>query len=224
LIEPSAELIAHGKELFESNCIACHGSLGHGDGPAAGTMIPHPRNFASPAGWKNGVDLPGIFKTLSEGIAGTSMAPFDYLTRSDRMALAHQVQALGSFPRNAANPQTLAALSKELASSGEQIHNKIPVSMAMAKLEEEYAARPPFEIDVESQSPSAEILRRAVINQSRVSKILAESNAWRATPSNLAAAILPDVPENGFSAGTANLSPSDWNALHAELLKQVRSK
>jgi mono/diheme cytochrome c family protein len=224
LIKPSAELTAHGQELFESNCVPCHGSLGRGDGPAAGTMIPHPRNFASPVGWKNGVDLPGIFKTLSEGIPGTSMAPFDYLTRRDRMALAHQVQALSAFPHNTVSPQALEALSKELASAGEQTHNKIPVSMAMAKLEEEFAALRPFVMDLENQGLGAEIIKRVVINRSRASGILAESNQWRATPSNLAAAILPDTPGNGFSVATANLNPVEWNILHAELLKQIRSK
>jgi mono/diheme cytochrome c family protein len=224
LIEFSTELTARGKELFESNCIPCHGSLGRGDGPAAGTMIPQPRNLASPAEWKNGYHLPGIFKTLSEGIPGASMAPFDHLPRSDRMALAHYTQSLGAFPHNTASPQALEALSKELASVGEKIPNKIPVSMAMAKLEAEFAASRPFEIDSENRNPGAEILKRVVINRYRAAQALTESNQWRATPSNLAAAILPDTPGNGFSVSTANLSPADWKALHTELLSRIRAK
>jgi mono/diheme cytochrome c family protein len=224
LIEFSAELTVRGKELFENNCVPCHGMLGRGDGPAAGTMIPHPRNLTGPAGWKNGYDLPGIFKTLSEGIAGSSMAPFDYLPRSERMALAHYVQSLGAFPHNTARPQAMEALSKELASAGEKIPNKIPVRMAMAKLTEEFAARRPFEIDLENHNPGAEILRHVAINRSRAAQVLAESNQWRSTPSDLAAAILPDTPENGFSVGIANISPDDWKALHAELLSQMQFK
>ena len=119
LIEPSAELTARGKTLFESNCVQCHGALGLGDGPAANTMNPRPRNFTSPAGWTNGYHLPGIFKTLSEGVKGTSMAPFDYLSRKDRMALAHYAQSLGAFPHNTAGLQVMDALSKELAAPGE---------------------------------------------------------------------------------------------------------
>jgi mono/diheme cytochrome c family protein len=221
LIEPSAELTAHGKESFESNCAPCHGSLGRGDGPAAGTMNPHPRNFANPVGWKNGYDLPGIFKTLSEGIPSTSMAPFDYLTRSDRMALAHYAQSLGAFPHNTASPQAMEALSKELASSGEKIPNKIPVSMAIAKLEAEFAALRPVEFSMENQSPGAEILRHVTLNRSRAAQVLSGSNRWRAAPSSLAAAILSDTPGNGFSVSAANLSLADWKALHAELLKQM---
>jgi mono/diheme cytochrome c family protein len=218
LLKRSDELMKYGKDLFEKDCIQCHGTLGRGDGAAAAGMTPPPRNFTSPAGWKNGYDLPGIFKTLSEGIQGTSMAPFDYLLRKERMELAHYVQSLGAL-HNTASPQAMEALSKELASAGETTPNTIPVSMAMTKLEQEFAAPQPLAMSGGDQG--AEILRQVVINGSRAAQVLTESQAWRATPSDLAAAILPDAPENGFSVGTAKLSPSEWKILHAALLKRA---
>ena len=90
------------------NCAFCHGASGRGDGPAAATMNPRPRNFTSPDGWTNGYDLPAIFQTLSAGVPGTSMASFDYLSKSDRMALAHYVQSLGAFPHGPGSPEALA--------------------------------------------------------------------------------------------------------------------
>jgi mono/diheme cytochrome c family protein len=219
LLAPSAELAARGKALFESNCIQCHGQLGLGDGPAAATMNPRPRNFSSPDGWTNGYGLPGIFKTLSEGVPGTSMSPFDYLSRKDRMALAHYVESLGAFPHKS-DLQAMDALSRELAAAGERIPNKIPVSMAMAKLEEEFVPARPLMVDGEDQSPGAEILRRAVVDPSRASQVLTESRSWRASPSDLAAGILLDTPGNGFSASTATLSPSELRTLQAELVKR----
>jgi mono/diheme cytochrome c family protein len=223
LMEPSAELTALGKKLFEDNCVQCHGPAGRGDGPAATMMNPRPRNFASPAGWTNGYHLPGIFKTLSEGVQNTSMASFDYLSRKNRMALAHYAQSLSVFPHNTASPQAMEALSKELASAGEKTPNKIPVSLAMTKLEDEFVAPRSLNIDGEA-SAGTEIFKRVVINPSRAAQILTESRMWRATPSNLAAAILPDSPSNGFSIGTADLNPAEWKLLHAELLKRMGSK
>jgi mono/diheme cytochrome c family protein len=223
LIEPSAELVASGNKLFEDNCIQCHGPQGHGNGPAASTMNPQPRNFSSPAGWTNGYDLPGIFKTLSEGVPGTSMAPFDYLSRKDRMALAHFVQSLGAFPHTG-NPKALEALSKELAAPGEKTPNKIPVSMAMAKLEEEFAAPPPLAVEGGAQSPGAIILRRILLDPSRAAEVLSRSNLWRADIRDFAAGITPDMPTNGFSVSIAFLGPADWRTLHKELLKQVAAK
>ena len=219
LLAPSAQLTARGKELFEANCIQCHGRLGRGDGAAAGTMNPRPRNLSSADAWKNGYDLPGIYKTLSQGIQGTSMAPFDYLSRSNRMALAHYVQSLGAFPHPAGSSPALENLSKELATAGERIPNKIPVSMAMARLEEEFTAPRPLDIGAANQSAGAEILRKVVLDPSRAAKVLGESRLWRTGARDLAAAIIPGTPTNGFSAGVATLSPSQWQALHAELLK-----
>jgi mono/diheme cytochrome c family protein len=222
LIEPSAELTALGKDLFGRDCIQCHGPLGHGDGPAAVGLNPAPRNFTSPAGWTNGYHLPGIYETLTEGVKGTSMASFEYLSRKDRMALAHYVQSLGSFHHDTASPQAVLALSKELASAGEKIPNKIPVSMAMAKLEEEYID--PRPLDLNGANQRDEIVRRVVTDGSRAMRVLTESQTWRATPSDLAIAILPDVPGNGFSVDTAALSPSEWKALHAALLARIKPR
>jgi len=223
LIGPSAELTARGKTIFEINCIQCHGALGLGDGPASNTMNPRPRNFTSPVGWTNGYHLPGIFKTLSEGVKGTSMAPFDYLSRKDRMALAHYVQSLGAFPHDTASPQAMDALSKELAAPGEKTPNKIPVSMAMEKLEAEFTAPLPLAVSGEDHRPEAEILRRTITDPSRAAQVLAESQIWRASSRDFAASILPDTPVDGFSVGTATLNPSEWQAMYKELMRRSKA-
>jgi mono/diheme cytochrome c family protein len=224
LIAPSAELLARGKELFQSNCIQCHGPLGHGDGPAAATMSPRPRDFSSPEGWTNGYAMPDIYRTVSKGVSGTSMSSFDYLSRKDRMALVHYVQSLGAFSHNTASSKAMEALSKELATAGETTPNKIPVSMAMARLEEEFSAVRPLVAGREDLSPGGEILKSIVVNPSRAAEVLTESQLWRVSVRDLAACILPDTPGNGFSVRTATLNPSQWKALHAELLKRIESK
>ena len=218
----SPELVARGKVLFTPNCVQCHGDLGHGDGPAASTMKPGPRDFTSPGGWKNGPDLPAIFRTLSTGVQGTSMASFDYLSKRDRMALAHYVQALGAFPHGTGSPEAMEALSKELAAPGEKTPNRIPVSMAMAKLVQEYSAPPPLAIAPENHSPGAELIRQVVMDPSRAAETLAGAPSWRSGPGELAASILPETPGNGFSVAAATLNPAEWQALYTELVKISR--
>jgi mono/diheme cytochrome c family protein len=224
LIESSPAIVERGKQLFEENCSQCHGQLGRGDGPAAATMNPRPRNFASAEGWKNGYDMPGIFLTLSKGIPGTSMASFDYMSKKDRMALVHYVQSLGAVSSKQGNPQAMEALSKELAAPGEKTSNKIPISMAIAKLEAEFSAAPPLAISSDLVSPASDVLRRAVEDPNRAAQTLSELKSWRLSPEEFASVILPDVPGNGFSVGAATLSASEWKILHAELLKRIRSK
>jgi mono/diheme cytochrome c family protein len=219
LIAPSPELIAKGKELFAANCVQCHGAQGLGNGPASATMNPRPRNFISSNGWTKGYSLAEIYRTMSVGVPGTSMASFNYLSKNDRMALAHFVQSLGAFPHGTGSPEALQALSKELATSGEKTPNRIPVSMAMARLEQEFTAARPLAVAPEDHSPGAEIFRRIIQDPSRAAQVLAGSEKWRDGPAEFAASILPDVPGNGFSVSSMTLSAGEWKQLYAELLK-----
>jgi mono/diheme cytochrome c family protein len=224
LLEPSVALIDRGRTLFENNCTQCHGRFGRGDGPAAATMNPKPRDLADPDGWRKGFEMPGIFKTLTEGISGTSMASFDYLPRRDRMALTHYVQSLGKFDHKAKNPQAIEALAKELAAAGETIPNKIPLSMAMTKLREEYIAPPVLTITREDKGPGTEILRRVLIDPERAGRFLALSQSWKSSYRAFASSVLLDTPGNGFSINSATLNESEWRELYAELLKRAKSQ
>ena len=221
LIAYSPNLIEKGSVLFRQNCVQCHGELGHGDGPAAATLNPRPRNFTSPSAWKNGYDLPAIFKTLSEGVAGSGMASFDYFTKADRMALAHYVQALGTFSHGTGSPEAMAELTEVLSTPGEKTPNMIPVSMAMVKLEQEFKASPPLAADPADHSPGAEAIRRAVSDPVRAGQSLAGSQGWRAGARELAACILNDAPANGFSVSAATFRSAEWQALYSELLRRV---
>lgn len=44
----TAELIARGRDTYQANCAPCHGPGGRGDGPAAATLNPTPRNHTDP--------------------------------------------------------------------------------------------------------------------------------------------------------------------------------
>lgn len=224
LIQSSSELVARGKSLFSRYCVQCHGALGHGDGPASATMDPKPRNLTSPEGWKNGPDIPGIFKTISEGIRGTSMSSFDYLSKNDTMALVHYAQSLASFPQMAANQQAMEALAKRLASTGEVVPNRIPVSAAMKKLSEEDRTPPPLTIDQEDQSRGVSILRRILKDPETAARFLAHSQSWKASSQELASSVLVNAPGNGFSVDSATLNESEWQELYTEILKRTKSQ
>jgi mono/diheme cytochrome c family protein len=224
LMAPSAELVARGKSLYGNNCTACHGPEGKGDGPAAATMSPRPRNLAHPDGWTNGYHAPGIFKTLSEGVNGTSMVSFDYLTQKDRMALVQYVQSLGTFPHDTATVQSMDALAKTLATAGERTQNKIPVSMAILRLEEEDTAAPSLALDRTDESPGAKILGRILLDPIPASRFLSQSRAWRISYRELAATLVRQTPGNGFSTSSAGLSSAEWQSVYSELMKRIPSK
>ncbi|MCX5795169.1 MAG: cytochrome c [Elusimicrobia bacterium] len=208
VMSPTPELLARGQSLFTKNCVQCHGEAGRGDGPAAKTTIPAPRDFAQAKGWKNGYGLAGIFKTVSNGVAGSAMAAFDYVQAKDRMALAHYVQSLGAFP-HAEAPAALAALAKSFATAGEVVPNRIPVSLAMKKLVDEYS------------EPRALVLSglaaKVVSDPQRAAVWLKNSTAWRGGPKALAEAVAAQAPGNGFAVGAAGLSAAEWGSLNRDL-------
>jgi mono/diheme cytochrome c family protein len=52
-----AASIEQGKQLFKQNCVVCHGSAGHGDGPGAASLKPQPADLAMMAGHHPDGDL-----------------------------------------------------------------------------------------------------------------------------------------------------------------------
>ena len=83
-------LLEKGKGAYAANCVICHGDKGDGNGVAGAAMNPKPRNFLVDK-FKLGEKPENVFKGISEGLPGTSMAGFGHLPEEDRWGLAHYV-------------------------------------------------------------------------------------------------------------------------------------
>lgn len=145
-LEPSEALLTKGKELYAVQCAVCHGTTGGGDGPGAAALNPKPRNFTS-GEWRFGGGPARVFKTITEGSPGTSMASFSNLSVEERFALAHFVRAFGPKPWPEDRPEDLAALGMDQGpgtlrqGSGqardqgpEEPKYKVPVSFAIEQM------------------------------------------------------------------------------------------
>ncbi len=86
-------LVEKGKASFGTNCAACHGEKGEGDGVASAALVPKPRNLAKDP-LKNGAKPAQVFATLGKGIPGTAMVAFTQLPEEERWALAYYVADL----------------------------------------------------------------------------------------------------------------------------------
>jgi mono/diheme cytochrome c family protein len=207
---PRPELLSRATDLFRQNCASCHGDRGLGDGPAGATLTARPRNFTKKDGWKNGYRIADLFKTVTSGLAGTGMAAFDYILPADRMALVHYVRSLGEFDHGPEDPAAFAGLSAEFRSVGGRLPNRIPVSLAIAKLEKE--APPVRPIDT-----SKGILARVVWDKERAARTFAGlGDRWNVE--RVGNAIAAGAPGNGFRVEVAKLSPGEWAVLDAMLL------
>ena len=113
----------YGKNLFQENCISCHGWLGAGDGPSADTLNPKPRDFTTPE--RMNLCTPWQFyQAITFGVEGTAMPSFsEALDPRARWNLAFYLMTLrrGFQPEAPASPQNLTLQQLAMKSNAELI-------------------------------------------------------------------------------------------------------
>jgi mono/diheme cytochrome c family protein len=218
VLTANAKLLGRGETLFKQNCTSCHGDKGQGDGPAVATLNPKPRNFSQSAKWTRGFRVTDIFTTLTVGVKGTGMAPFDFILPADRMALVHYVRSLGSFDHGAEDPAAIEALSNGFRSKGVHIPNRIPVSLAIGRLVKEQTPPPALALPgPDDTSPLASLLRRIIGDPGLAARTVAATSN-RTDAAAVARAWTAGAPGNGFTTALAAMSADEWRQIVRELL------
>ncbi|MGH9477065.1 MAG: c-type cytochrome [Terriglobales bacterium] len=143
LLLPTPKLLAEGKQVYEANCVPCHGADGYGNGPRAAGLNPPPRNYHS-GKFRYGTSVLTLYHTVTNGSPGTSMPSFIALTPEERMAVIHFVRT--SFIPHSAwqnnTPAQLAALSTPVSVGPVRLPplnpvpqgERIPIALAMQLL------------------------------------------------------------------------------------------
>ncbi|HYK90867.1 MAG TPA: cytochrome c [Acidobacteriota bacterium] len=114
----SAESISHGKQLFQKmECWKCHGTDGHGNGPAAVTLTDSksrpiaPYDFTSGERFKCGESNQDLYRIFMTGLDGTPMPSFlDDLKPNEAWDLVHFLRSLQRKPKG----QSKSVLAKIL--------------------------------------------------------------------------------------------------------------
>ncbi|MFV0411199.1 MAG: c-type cytochrome [Paracoccus sp. (in: a-proteobacteria)] len=89
--EPSAESIAKGNKLFQSNCVACHGA----DGKAMVDVISDATNLTEPSLYRNGTTNEDILRSIRNGVGGVMPAFGDmFSAEQDLIDLRNFVKSL----------------------------------------------------------------------------------------------------------------------------------
>jgi DMSO reductase family type II enzyme heme b subunit len=93
-----------GKRVYGKWCAGCHGETGSGDGPAASTMLPRPRNFTG-AIYKIRTTASGqlptdadLLRAIDEGLPGSAMPAWKgRLTDAERRDVVGYLKTFSSF-------------------------------------------------------------------------------------------------------------------------------
>jgi cytochrome c oxidase cbb3-type subunit 2 len=100
--------LPEGRRAYELHCVGCHGVRGDGAGPAARHLSPRPRTFRrgvfkfKSTGSAARPRRADIFRTITTGLAGSSMPDFRLLSEEVRWDLVEYVRYLsvrGEFER-----------------------------------------------------------------------------------------------------------------------------
>ncbi|HUR32214.1 MAG TPA: c-type cytochrome [Vicinamibacterales bacterium] len=111
-----------GKAVYDRHCVECHGADGKGDGPAAMTLVPHPRDFTSGRYKIRSTEtgsLPtddDLRRSVRKGLPGSAMPGWEGLLQEDDIsAVVQYIKTLS--PRFAAEqPDVIAASTPVLPS------------------------------------------------------------------------------------------------------------
>jgi mono/diheme cytochrome c family protein len=114
-----------GKVVYDAHCVECHGATGRGDGPAASTLAPRPRDFASGKYKIRSTETGSVptdedlIRTVSQGLAGSAMPGWQkILPDAD---VADVVTYIKSLSPQFAQPPTPVTLGGYVASSPQSV-------------------------------------------------------------------------------------------------------
>ena len=225
VMEPNKALLEAGEELYTLNCVSCHGEDGLGSGAAA-VLNPPPRNFSNSEGWKNTRTLAGIYTSLQEGIPGTAMISYDFLTAEDKFALAHYIRTEFITNPPAGNPDEFAALDQLYnISAGTDIPAQIPVANAIQIIVEENITRVEKVQNTltrieSSSSEGANLFSKVTDDEFQAVSGLVIAGDWN-DENSFRELITRNLNYNGFNGKLFSLTDNEWFILFSFLKNNI---
>jgi mono/diheme cytochrome c family protein len=223
----SPEFIKKGQELFKANCVACHGENGQGDGRSASMLNPKPRNFHSLTDWKNGSKVSQMYKTLEEGIPGSGMASYNYISPEERFDLIHYTR---TFANN--QPQDSPDELKQLdaayqLSKGINVTGQVPIKKAMqivmreddpliAKIQEAKG-----KINA-SRVEGTEILKRLSLDETKIIISALHMKNDVKNVDEFIRTVSSNPIQNGFKTNIVLLSQDEWRELYKYIFSVIQ--
>lgn len=218
---PTTELLAEGENLYKNNCLSCHGETGAGDGPASVGMNPVPKNLTSKGEWKNGHSIYGIYKTLQEGVPGSSMISYEFLKPQEKFAIIHYIRKNFVPEPDIDSEEDLKSLDALYnLSSGTYIPAQIPVSIAQKIKINEFAEENKIIKNIyEKLNQELKNYQKYFLNTKAALRILLRNQNWRSSPEQLKFLSIKYLENNIFNPIILSINEAELNSLHSKLLK-----
>lgn len=102
-------LYAEGREVYERNCVLCHGPRGDGNGELSPGLLPKPRSFREglfkfrTTPWDKLPTDADLKRTITGGLSGTAMGMFTQLRQEEVTAVIEYIKGFSRRWRKAEN-------------------------------------------------------------------------------------------------------------------------
>ncbi len=112
-LQEMAETVADGKKVYEKRCWYCHGIEGRGDGPAAKTMFPKPRNFTRNEYKVRSTTFGSVptdedlFRIITSGIEGTAMPFWSTISETERWQVLFYIKTFNDQFKKDVSPKVV---------------------------------------------------------------------------------------------------------------------
>ncbi|MBU0475971.1 MAG: cytochrome c [Bacteroidetes bacterium] len=221
ITNPTANLIASGKKQYEAVCASCHGIEGKGDGVAAVALNPKPRNFHSADGWTNGRTFYDIYTTVNNGVPGTGMTAYEFISPEERVAIIQYIRTFADYPKvtEAEVKDKLDATYK--LSAGVVDPNNIPIQKAITLISDENQKSIDLAVSI-SQKIEADSGDNAILFKNNVQNIEKAVYVYltkldKIDYNSFAQAIVADPVALGYRASVINLLDKDLQSIYLYL-------
>ncbi|MCX7907975.1 MAG: cytochrome c [Ignavibacteria bacterium] len=193
---PTEAMLKRGEEIFRTTCSTCHGESGKGDGIAGKGLNPPPRDFTKKDGWKNGTSIAQIYKTLQEGIPGTGMVSYEFLSPSEKIALFYIIKSFSNEKSEVSDKDIAELEANYKVTQTYELPPTIPIGIAMSKIVNESQ-----EVQTKANSISN------LLNDNYIMQFIEDKEKFSAflvnakrTPNELEQLLIQNYPLNGVSS------------------------
>ena len=221
ITEPTSEFITKGKELYITTCASCHGDDGNGTGLASAALNPKPRNFHSSEGWTNGRTFYDIYKSVNDGVPGTGMSAYEFISPEDIVAIIQYIRTMGDYP-----VVTVAEVNDKLEPTYNLVAgvidpNNIPIKKSITLLDSERLNNDAAVLEIAKRiqtdnNSAAELLRDNTEELSKTVTLFINSNMKQSYES-----FISSISSNPYSVGIKSsmlqLNSTDLKSVYSYL-------
>lgn len=222
---PTDQLLKEGQSLYQTSCQSCHGETGKGDGAGGVALDPPPRDFTAGGEWTKGRSFYDMYLTIQNGIPGTGMVAYDYLSPADRIGTILYIRQEFMPDPPVITDEEITQLDDEFKlSQGTEVPGTIPVKFAVNIINSENSSAHEtrknafIKFDNTNKTPGGKIFEKVITDPHKALNLLVHLEVWNTSKEQFYALAEAGALEAGFKPSLFLLDSAEAEILYNYIL------